>query len=230
MKHIVSFSGGKDSTAMLIMMLEKGIKIDEIIFIDTTMEFDEMYTHINKLKTNLNIQITRLSFDFKYYMFDHEKRNGSKGYAWCGRMCRWGTSMKKQLMAKYIKEKYDNKIIEFQGIAYDEPERIGKNNDKKWDVKYPLYDWGIEESEALQYCYDKGYNWNGLYKWLDRVSCWCCWNKNLKELKGMYFNKPDKWIELKAYEKRIGIPFKQNYSLEELEQRFKREGIQTKLF
>ena len=32
MKHIVSFSGGKDSTAMLIMMIEKGMQIDEIVF------------------------------------------------------------------------------------------------------------------------------------------------------------------------------------------------------
>ena len=29
--NIVSFSGGKDSTAMLFMMLEKGIQIDKII-------------------------------------------------------------------------------------------------------------------------------------------------------------------------------------------------------
>lgn len=32
MKHIVSFSGGKDSTAMLLKMLEDGWYIDEIIF------------------------------------------------------------------------------------------------------------------------------------------------------------------------------------------------------
>ena len=32
MKHIVQFSGGKDSTAMLLMMLERGMQVDEIIF------------------------------------------------------------------------------------------------------------------------------------------------------------------------------------------------------
>jgi 3'-phosphoadenosine 5'-phosphosulfate sulfotransferase (PAPS reductase)/FAD synthetase len=45
-KHIVSFSGGKDSTAMLLKMIENKMKIDEIIFCDTTVEFDEMYEHI----------------------------------------------------------------------------------------------------------------------------------------------------------------------------------------
>ena len=33
MKHIVNFSGGKDSTAMLIRMIEEGMPIDDIVFI-----------------------------------------------------------------------------------------------------------------------------------------------------------------------------------------------------
>lgn len=32
-KHIVCFSGGKDSTAMLLLMVEKNYPIDEIIFL-----------------------------------------------------------------------------------------------------------------------------------------------------------------------------------------------------
>jgi len=38
MKHIVSFSGGKDSTAMLLMMLEKGYPIDYIIFVEESLD------------------------------------------------------------------------------------------------------------------------------------------------------------------------------------------------
>ena len=30
--HVVSLSGGKDSTAMLLMMLEKGMPVDDILF------------------------------------------------------------------------------------------------------------------------------------------------------------------------------------------------------
>jgi len=40
--NIVSFSGGKDSTAMLLMMLEKGIPVDRVICVDTTKEFPQM--------------------------------------------------------------------------------------------------------------------------------------------------------------------------------------------
>ena len=48
MMNIVSFSGGKDSTAMLLMMIEKGMKIDKVIFCDTGAEFPQMYEHIKK--------------------------------------------------------------------------------------------------------------------------------------------------------------------------------------
>lgn len=41
--YVVSFSGGKDSTAMLLRLLELGEPINEIIFCDTYKEFPQMY-------------------------------------------------------------------------------------------------------------------------------------------------------------------------------------------
>lgn len=32
MKHIINFSGGKDSTALLFMMIEKSMRVDEVIY------------------------------------------------------------------------------------------------------------------------------------------------------------------------------------------------------
>jgi len=60
LKHIVSFSGGKDSTAMLLMMIEKGMQIDEIVFCDTTKEFPQLYKHIENVKQYINMQCTIL--------------------------------------------------------------------------------------------------------------------------------------------------------------------------
>ncbi len=44
----------------------------------------------------------------------------------------------------------------------------------------------MTEKDCLNYCYNQGFEWkeNGirLYDILDRVSCWCCTNKNKKEL------------------------------------------------
>ena len=48
--HVVSLSGGKDSTAMLLMMLECGMQIDCILFCDTGLEFPGLYAHLEKLE------------------------------------------------------------------------------------------------------------------------------------------------------------------------------------
>lgn len=47
--HAVSLSGGKDSSALLLLMPENGMPIDAVITADTGMEFPEMYEHLAKL-------------------------------------------------------------------------------------------------------------------------------------------------------------------------------------
>ena len=41
--HAVSLSGGKDSTAMLLLMIERDMPINMVLSADTGMEFPEMY-------------------------------------------------------------------------------------------------------------------------------------------------------------------------------------------
>lgn len=58
----------------------------------------------------------------------------------------------------------------------------------------------MSEKDCLQYCYENGWSWqeNGyeLYVLLDRVSCWCCGNKNQKELRNIYEKLPGYWDKL----------------------------------
>ena len=72
-KHIVSLSGGKDSTAMLLRMLEEGMTVDIILFCDTGLEFDAMYRHIDKLEQYISRPITRLKSDKSFEYAQAEK-------------------------------------------------------------------------------------------------------------------------------------------------------------
>ncbi len=231
MKHIISFSGGKDSTAMLLMMIEKEMQIDEIIFLDTGVEFPEMYKHIEKVERYIDRKITKLKAEnsYEYMMFEHEKKKGKnkgqKGYSWADFRNRWCTQyLKKQVMNRYLKEKYKNiEIIEYHGIAADETKRLVKNREK--NIKYPLAEWGVIEKEALEYCYNKGFDWDGLYKKFDRVSCWCCPLKNLKELKVIYKEYPKYWEKLKEWDSKTYRKFRVDYSILDLEKKFEKEVI-----
>ena len=144
MKYIVSFSGGKDSTAMLLKMLEDNWDIAEIIYCDTGKEFPQMYEHIEKvkkyIKENYNMEITTLKAkkSFDYYMFEHiktrGKNKGSKGYGWATMGIRWCTTLLKNYVIDSYLKKYKNQAetyVECVGIAYDEQKRIK-------DKIYPL--------------------------------------------------------------------------------------------
>lgn len=229
-KYIASVSFGKDSLAMLLKLIELNYPLNEVIFYDTGMEFNCIYKIRDKVKELLkdkNISYIELkpTEPFEYKMFDKpvKKRDGtiSKGYSWCGGRCRWGTTEKLKAIEKYCKGHY-----EYVGIAYDEPERL--NKERNGNKLFPLADWKMTEKDCLQYCYDKGFNWleSGieLYSILDRVSCWCCANKNLKELKNYYKYLPEYWHKLKELQSKTNRPMKYNkYTVYDLEDKFKNE-------
>ena len=220
MKFIASVSFGKDSLAMLLLILEHKLPLDEVVFFDTGMEFEAIYNNEKKvikiLKQN-GIKYTKLSLEkpFEDYMYNypHEARNGSikQGYGWCGGLCRWCTSFKTRIINRYLKN-VDH--IQYVGIAIDESKRlerlVGTNKIS------PLAAFNMSEADALGYCYERGFNWleNGieLYSILDRVSCWCCRNKNLKELANYKKFLPGYFERLVRLEKLIGEPMKKpNY-------------------
>ena len=68
--HAVSLSGGKDSTAMLLLMIERDMPINMVLSADTGMEFPEMYEHLAKLDEHLfrerGIHITTLRHTLSY--------------------------------------------------------------------------------------------------------------------------------------------------------------------
>ena len=62
---IASISGGKDSTAMLLYLIENNIKFTPV-FCDTGWEHPLTYDHLEYLEAMLNIKITRLRNE-KYF-------------------------------------------------------------------------------------------------------------------------------------------------------------------
>lgn len=225
-KIIVSFSGGKDSTWMLFEMIRRKEHIDEVVFFDTGWEFPQMLRHIEKIKKlveDKGITFTTLhpKRSFDYLMFEKPKKNGCNGWSWCGlNNCRWGTGEKIASIDEYFKSEPEN--IQCVGIAFDEVERLGK--ERKGNMRFPLVEWGITEAECLQGCYSIGYDWEGLYEYLDRVSCKFCALKNLKELRIIYWNMPTVWDELRDYQSRTYMPYKgKGKSVFDLEIRFELE-------
>lgn len=215
-KHIYSVSFGKDSVAMLLLGIDKGLPIDEVVFFNIGVEFDAIYMvrdMILPILAERGIKYTELEIDKPFYWYMFEKpvyKKGTKivhkyGYSWCGGNCRWGTTLKLRALKNYIGDNWD-----YVAIAADETKRIEK--ERRENKVLPLVEMGITEAQALQYCYDRGIYWeqNGvrLYEILDRVSCRICRNKNLKELQNIKQYLPETWAELMELQNLISQPFK----------------------
>ena len=210
MRYIASVSFGKDSLAMLLRLIDEDFPLDEVVFYDTGMEFEQIYKTRDIVKSMLlekGIKYTELGpqrpFIDTMINYPHKSKKGllKNGYGWCGGPCRWGTTEKLKALDKYCKGSWV-----YVGIAHDELERLARLRGKAKVA--PLDYWKMTEKDCLQYCYAKGYTWGGLYNYLDRVSCWCCRNKNLKELANIYKYMPEYFKKLVELEGLIGEPMK----------------------
>ena len=69
----------------------------------------------------------------------------------------------------------------------------------------------------------------GIYEDFKRVSCWCCPLQSLNELRVLYHKYPDLWERLKEMDKKSWNTFRADYSVEQLEEKFKREDYLKKI-
>lgn len=233
--YVCSLSGGKDSTAMFLELIRWKDPLNEVVWCDTGMEFPAMYRHIEKLRkvaeeNGIKFTILKSEKSFEYYMDEYliKKKDGTtqKGWSWPGPRMRWCTSrLKQRIIRRYFDEmRKTHNVYQYIGIAYDEKHRLERPEAKTAnDRRYPLVEWGMTESDCLQYCYDHGYDWEGLYEIFKRVSCWCCPLQQIGELRKLRKHFPDLWERLKDMDNRTWRTFKPNYSVEDLEVRFQLE-------
>lgn len=187
----VNLSGGKDSIAMLLMMLEREERVDHIIFADTGVEFPEVYSVLEQVERMTGKNITRISAG---KTFDDLLREGR---GWPNMVTRWCTGELKKAVIRAWTKRQESKIVHCLGIAADESYRAKKHRFKR----YPLCEWGVTEDQAMNYCFNRGITWHGLYDSRSRVGCFCCPLQRMTELKSLRRNHRDLWVRMLEMDK-----------------------------
>lgn len=221
--------------------------IDCVIYANTGMEFPEMEDHIAKLddllcrERGIHITILQNPHSFEWYMFDvpQQQRQAidrriamgqpTRGYGWPGARVRWCTGqLKTHLIQKEVNRlKKEKNALNYIGIAADEAWRCKDDPHSR----YPLVEWGITETQALQICYDRDFDFGGLYEIYRRASCWVCPLQRIDELRKLRIHHPELWARLRDLDDRARTQFgpgplgqfKKDWSVERLEERFARE-------
>lgn len=218
MRNFVSFSGGKDSSALILGMLERNEPIEQAVMFDTGWEFPEMYDHVEKFQKYTGVKVIKLKpkKPFHYWLTERPivaSKGPSKGEVcrigngWPSKMRRWCTREKTRAMDYYMRGMsymdIPGVMTKCIGYAADEADRPTPAESFGWFFRYPLIEWGMTEKDALKYCQSHGFDWGGLYEFMDRVSCFCCPLQPKASLKAVKDNRPDLWALMLKWENEI---------------------------
>ena len=208
MKYIASWSGGKDSTASIILAHEHKEPLDLIIFSEVMFDENisgELPEHIDFIKNKAIPTFkswgyeTKILHSDKTYLdcFHHiatkGKRIGRKlGFPMSGK-CLINRDCKMPQIKKFMKEIPDN-FVQYIGIAIDEPIRMNRIVDSGDKVSL-LEKYGYTEQMAFE-LFKKYELLSPIYEFAPRGGCWFCPNARHAELKHLRTNHPDLWQKL----------------------------------
>lgn len=205
---LLSFSGGVDSTALAIYLINEKIEFTPV-FCDTGWEHPSTMEYINYINEKLfNGSLVTIKSDvYKNGMRDlveKKKRVPSTKARFC-------TSELKVLpMIKYVSE-VEAEVI-FQGIRKDESSARSKMKKAEWSndfdcyIERPIFDW--TKKQCFDLLKENGIKQNPLYtKGCGRVGCFPCVMVNHGELKRVSEFYPEIWDNIRELEKLVGRSF-----------------------
>jgi len=230
---IATISGGRDSTAMLLSSLERGDRIDHIVFTNTMSELPVMYEYLDKvnrylMKTyNKSIIITKPLTTFDSWCFGKvtkgERKGFTRGLPMLITPCFWKRESKVKPMDNLLKALGVTAHIKLIGYTKSEEKRIQKDS----SMRYPLIEWGWCEGDVDIYLESVNMV-NPLYDYFTRTGCGFCPYMSLQSyyIVWKFFKKTWRYMKsverrLKQLDKVVNNQWQRDYSLRELEHKFK---------
>lgn len=200
-RHVLNVSGGKDSSALALLMAGRVKGLEhfrhdgmEYVFCDTQKELPETYEYLARLEAELGSKIIRLNakagFDHWHKLF-----NGylpSPQNRWC---------------TKYLKLKPfeahvgNDNVVSYVGLRADE-DRVGYISRKpNIKTRYPLKEAGIDYDGVIKILEDSGLGLPTFMEWgRTNSGCTFCFFQTPFEWAKLLENYPKYFKEAMAYE------------------------------
>nr|DAE94451.1 MAG TPA: phosphoadenosine-phosphosulfate reductase [Bacteriophage sp.] len=211
MKHIASFSGGKDSAATIILAHEHGDPLDQIIFAEVMFDQEisgELPEHIDFVKNKCiplfeswgyKVEILHAK---KTYMDCFNKvaqrskvpeRVGRRyGFPMAGK-CLINDRCKVGAIREFFKTQDMDDVVQYIGIAADEPKRLKRIDGTRKVSLLAKYNYTEQMARELCERYDL---LSPVYSFTSRGGCWFCPNARDNELRHLRKEHPELWRQL----------------------------------
>lgn len=240
--RIISWSGGKDSTATIIRAHELGLRVDLIIIClvwfdkkrgiygDSLKKLDWLFNYAIPLFESWGYPVKIVTSDKDYLHYFYKVRQKSEKHPenigkYYGFVMGGACVMQEEKVApirRYIRENYRLKKIPYEeivGICADEPERIERMLKRK-EQRSLLVEQRITQVGTRRICEENNLLSPTYSTKRKRDGCWFCPNQHIEELAELKTTRPDLWAELKLLSKvknTVARGFKYGKTFDEIE-------------
>ncbi len=169
----VSYSGGKDSLATLLLVHDAVAQFD-ILFADTGLEFQETIDNVKQTAEELSLPLVSHSSGDSFWQSIDNFGPPTVEARWCCKVCKLGA------IAQLIENNYEDGCLTFIGQRKYESE-IRANSEHIWRNPWvgnqigatPIQNWTA--LHVWLYLFWKKAKYNPLYEeGFDRIGCWLC--------------------------------------------------------
>ena len=242
MKRFLMWSGGKDSSASLIICHELGIPIDAVIFSEVMFDhsrgisgehprfirwvYDKAIPKIEEMGYKVIVLRDQSDYIQEFYRIPNcrkpERAGKHQAFLWGGK-CVGNRNLKLRPIKRFLKsiqEPYE----EIVGIAVDEPIRVHRLNCS--GKRSVLVEQGIEENDTYDFCRRYGLL-APTYDTNTRSGCWFCPNASIRCFFELRRDYPELWNELVKLSQTpnlISYGFKYGKTVQEVEAEMDRYG------
>lgn len=193
MTDYVAFSGGKDSTALALLMPDA-----TPIFTDTGWEFDELYQHIERFQAVTGREVVRITAEETLPQYiERSKFLPNHGARFCTRM------FKIDPLNRYLSERLPASLCIGLRADEDANERVGNLTEMNGlTIRYPLREQGIDIWGVIRICTAHDLLPRNLPH-MARGGCKGCFYKRRSEVLAMQYLVPEILDELQALEEAV---------------------------
>lgn len=242
-KHIASCSFGKDSVATVLLAIEHGEPLDEVVYCEVMFDdgiSGEIPEHIDFIRKKAipmfekhGIKTVVLRSEWTYVkhfnaVITRGIRAGMiRGFPLCG-ICSICRDCKLPPIRQYISQQPAD-TRQYIGIAKDEQERLVRLDGKRVSL---LDKYGYTERDALELCKRHGLL-SPIYDFTDRGGCFFCPNAKEKELRHLYDHHKDLWarmLELQATPNKPTELFNRIQRFSDIDHNFRMDDAQISIF
>jgi 3'-phosphoadenosine 5'-phosphosulfate sulfotransferase (PAPS reductase)/FAD synthetase len=192
-RHILSLSGGKDSSALAIYMKDR-VHAMEYVFCDTRKELPETYEYLDKLEAFLGRRIVRLNAErgFDHWLKVYGSYLPSSRMRWCTRQ------LKLKPFEAYVG---NDPVVSYVGIRADEDREGYISTKPNIRAVFPFKEDGITKQDVFRILEEAGLGLPTYYRWRTRSGCYFCFFQRKREWAGLLQHHPELFEAARSYEK-----------------------------